>query len=491
MIYPPYQKPPMWNIDPGIVAYNAQRMGLPMPALGLVWGNKDQWNDLSGNNSNGGAAGNVSWLGNHLHFPGAAGDYVDIDSFASAIHGASTSHTWVFKIKPTNSDYIYDQQTPRMVISLGTYGDFYDGTAWRTIYPALTAGKWYTVAVVADAVKLTISGYFNGIFQSSDTYSPRAIATTDQIAIGSKSDGNPPNYNGDMEFFYCFPTVFTPSQVVTLSADPYGLVKQPRRTWGYVAAVGGYTVTANAGSYSITGQVINLLRDSIISSEAGSIALLGLSTNLLKGFVLGAEIGSITLTGLSTNVLKNSVVSIEASSIALTGINTDLLKGSLISVEAGSIILTGQDVTLTYSGGVYILTADSGSITLTGTQIDLLRTGRLPSGTGSIALTGINVDLLQGFLLGTETGNYTLTGTNVDLLRGFLLEAEADSYILTGTTAILLRAAKLGIGSGIYDLVGFNARLNYSEEQWKKIILRGLDVLSGQVINITGQYKEV
>ena len=238
----------------------------------------------------------------------------------------------------------------------------------------------------------------------------------------------------------------TADQIALFHDRPWDLYRPVSRpVWSI--PTGAYTITATEGSYSITGQTVNLLRDSIVSSEAGSIALSGLSTNLLKGFVLGAGAGSITLTGFST----------------------DLLKGSLIGAEAGSIVLTGQDVTLVYSGGAYMLTADSGSIALTGTQVDLLRAGRLPSGAGSIILTGINVDLLRGFLLGAEAGSYTLIGT--------------------ATT--LLRAAKLGIDSGVYDLVGFNVGLNYSEEEWKKIILRGLDVLSGQLVNITGQYKEV
>ena len=35
------QKPPQWSIDPGIVAYNASRLGLPMPTTLFVMWEKD------------------------------------------------------------------------------------------------------------------------------------------------------------------------------------------------------------------------------------------------------------------------------------------------------------------------------------------------------------------------------------------------------------------------------------------------------------------
>ena len=306
----------------------------------------------------------------------------------------------------------------------------------------LSTGQWTNLAVSRSGT--TVKFYKNGQqLGAAQTLTDNFIVTVSTIGAYYSGASSTSSLISEIRISNVSRTADQVSLFYDRPWDLYRPVSRP--VWSI--PTGAYTITAVKGSYSITGQTVNLLRNSIVSSEAGSIALSGLSTNLLKGFVLGAGAGSITLTGFST----------------------DLLKGSLIGAEAGSIVLTGQDVTLVYSGGAYVLAAGSGSIALTGTQVDLLRAGRLPSGAGSIILTG----------------------TNVDLLRGFLLGAEAGSYTLTGTAATLLRAAKLGVDSGTYDLVGFNVGLNYSEEEWKKIILRGLDVLSGQLVNITGQYKEI
>lgn len=88
----------------------------------------------------------------------------------------------------------------------------------------------------------------------------------------------------------------------------------------------GYTLTAAAGSYALSGQAANLLKGRVLVCAAGSYALSGQAAILQKNSVLVAAAGSYTFSGQAAN----------------------LLKGSALVASAGSYTFTGQAATLTY-----------------------------------------------------------------------------------------------------------------------------------------------
>lgn len=249
-----------------------------------------------------------------------------------------------------------------------------------------------------------------------------------------------------------------------LSADP---VWKERRIWVPVSTGGAYTLTAEQGSYTLTGQ----------------------AAGLLAGRVLAAAQGSYTLTGQDVALLKGNTLTADQGSYALTGQDVALLRGLLLSAAQGSYALTGQDATLTYTPlGAFSLTADQGNYTLTGQSASLLwgpvlAAGQgsytlngqdatltytpvgayiLTAGQGSYALTGQDVLLQCGHVLAAAQGSYSLTGQAATLARGLVLAAAQGSYALNGQAAAFRRTYVLSAGYGSYALTGQIVSLTYS-----------------------------
>lgn len=244
-----------------------------------------------------------------------------------------------------------------------------------------------------------------------------------------------------------------------------------RKGWwlafGPAAGGGAYSLTAESGSYALTGQSAGLLASRALAAEQGSYALTGQDVALNRGYVVAAEQGSY----------------------ALTGQDAGLLRGLLLTAAQGSYALSGQDVTLTYTPlGAYSLTADQGSYDLTGQSVSLLW-GRalvaeqgsyalngqdaslvytpagaysLAAGQGAYALTGQDVALLWSKVLAAAQGSYTITGQDATLSRGIVLTAAQGSYTLTGQDAAFARAYALSAGYGSYALTGQIVSLTYS-----------------------------
>lgn len=96
---------------------------------------------------------------------------------------------------------------------------------------------------------------------------------------------------------------------------------------GVTSAQGGannYSITAESGSFSITGQTVDFLKAINTTADSGSFSLTGQD--------------------ITTNIRQNQVVnvSVDAGSFALTGNEIDFGIGE--SFQAGSFALTGQAV---------------------------------------------------------------------------------------------------------------------------------------------------
>ena len=172
-------------------------------------------------------------------------------------------------------------------------------------------------------------------------------------------------------------------------------------TWDLAYSV-GYTVVANNGSYTYTGQTATLLHSSVLTADSGTYAVTGQTASLLQGFLLTADSGTYTTTGQTATVdyAASSGYSITADSGTYTvmGQTATLTQGLLLTAASGTYALTGQTATIEKDT---VLTADSGSYTVTGQP-------------ATVAWVGV--------------GAYTLT-------------ADSGTYILAGQTASLDYAA--------------------------------------------------
>lgn len=215
-----------------------------------------------------------------------------------------------------------------------------------------------------------------------------------------------------------------------------------------------YTLTCDAGSYSLTGVAALLRRGYTLAANVGSYALGGQDAILRRGYSVAADVGSYSQAGQ----------------------DVALRRGYSLVCDVGSYSLTGYDATLTYSAGstAYTLSCDSGSYALTGEDASLVYTPgaanyTLSCDVGSYSLSGGDATTSLGRRLNADTGSYSLSGQTASLLYGRRLVADAGSYALTGLDATLTAvisgsiAYSLSCETGTYALTGIDASLTFVE----------------------------
>jgi len=172
--------------------------------------------------------------------------------------------------------------------------------------------------------------------------------------------------------------------------------------WEFGAGGTDYTLTADSGSYALTGQDAGLIAARTLTADQGSYAVTGQTADLIRTVRLLADQGSY----------------------ALTGQDAALRAARLIGADSGSYSITGQDATLTYAAsGVYTLTADSGTYSISGQDATLtyvpLVNYTLTADAGSYAITGQAADLiytpLNNYVLSAEFGQYSIAGQDAAL----------------------------------------------------------------------------
>lgn len=148
------------------------------------------------------------------------------------------------------------------------------------------------------------------------------------------------------------------------------------------AASGTYTITADQGLYSLTGQAANTLFNKTVIANQGSYSLTGQNAalSLSSSSVLTAETGNYFLVGSS--VLIDFAMNAEQGFYNLTGQSVNFVYGSLnsysIVANSGNYTLSGQAANTLFNK--YIIN-EQGSYTLTGRQVGLVWSGA-PVSTG-------------------------------------------------------------------------------------------------------------
>lgn len=206
--------------------------------------------------------------------------------------------------------------------------------------------------------------------------------------------------------------VWTPAQIRQLARYPFAPFRMGRRR---VVVSTTTTLTADAGSYAVSGSTADLLRSLILSGDAGAYTVSGATASLLRSKLLSADAGTYSVAGQAADLLR---------ALVLTG-------------DAGSYTLTGAAATLAVSGDT-TLTAEAGSYSVSGSPADLLRALQMGADAGAYTTSGQSADLLRALVMAAESGNYPISGAQADLLRSLLMDAEAGTLSITGEAATLI-----------------------------------------------------
>ncbi len=155
----------------------------------------------------------------------------------------------------------------------------------------LTNGTKYHLVFVYTAASHTADLYYNGTAQTQ-----KDIVRTDirngaaPFEVGTDT-GILANQDGVMDAIGIWNVALSASDVTALYNAGAGL---------QYPFPNNYSLTATQGSYTLTGQNINLRRTIIMIASFGSYVLTGQAVILNKGYMMLASFGSYILTGIST-----------------------------------------------------------------------------------------------------------------------------------------------------------------------------------------------
>lgn len=202
-----------------------------------------------------------------------------------------------------------------------------------------------------------------------------------------------------------------------------------------------YTLSAESGSYGITGQAVNLLAARKLSAASGSYTIAGQAANLRAARKLSAASGVYTLTGSDASLRKGFVMAAVAGVYAIVGQAVNLLRSVRLVAAAGAYAITGQAVNLKVNR---ILRAAAGAYAITGQDASLRKGFVMAAAAGVYAIAGQAVNLLRNRRLLAASGAYAITGSPVGLLWNRRLRAESGSYSITGSSVNLVHGTAWG-----------------------------------------------
>lgn len=330
------------------------------------------------------------------------------------------------------------------------------------------------------------SSYLNGqVGPTTNVGTPRFIDGTRTICVGNFNDPSTANlssFQGDIYLCGLIKGTVTKAELDSLYANPWQLFEAPEEFDELIAAVGGYTITADKGTFVLTNNPANTLFGRRISADTRSYALTGNSSNLLFGrrviaestsysvnsFSVGLYRGyktvcdsasfaltgnatqlyrgyraicstaSYSLTGQSVNIRYDRVLSGTQQSFSTTGYDTNLLFGRKLSASTSAFTLSGIAANLVYNQvGAYSMQADLGQFILTGNSLQITAQRRMPATVANYSLSGNTSQLVFGRRISGQVASYNMSGTVANFFRHYKIVSQTSSYVVTGRAVVL------------------------------------------------------
>jgi hypothetical protein len=294
-------------------------------------------------------------------------------------------------------------------------------------------------------------------------------------ATGTTTATGPNTTNAEMVI------ALKPPAALTISADPgsyslTGAAATLLETFILSADPGSYSLTgvdasliltgntalvlsADPGSYSLSGADATLLETFILSADPGSYSLTGFAATLLETKTLSADPGAYSLTGVAATLLENRALSADPGSYSLSGAAATLIKGDIFSVDPGAYNATGSDAFFTKTRAFI---ADPGAYSLVGSNASLVIIGSLSADPGSYSVSGNAAALLRNYPLFAASGSYSLTGQSATLSKAKTVSADSGSYAVSGQAAAFIRAYNLLAAAGAFNVSGVAAEFAFS-----------------------------
>jgi len=320
--------------------------------------------------------------------------------------------------------------------------------------PVLNANQVYALAAVNEGNLREL--FYDGVSVASSSSAITFLNAAYGYAGSSFLSGNQRRigiYCG-----YVWTRRLTVSEIKSLTDNPWQIFR-PQRLFVPVQAGGAaLTLTADSGTYSITGQTADLYYNRAISADAGAYSLDGQAAQTLRDALLSLDAGSYAITGQDASFVYGQAISADAGDYSITGQIADLTRTLVLSADSGAYSIAGQDANLSRS---LYLNAVLGSYNITGENATLVyEQARVINGdAGSYAITGQAADLTRTYVFSADAGSYSISGQNADFALFRALSLDAGSYDILGQDADLLLSRSIDADFGVYNISGQNADL--------------------------------
>lgn len=227
---------------------------------------------------------------------------------------------------------------------------------------------------------------------------------------------------------------------------------------------GGYTLTAQGGSYSLTGASAILRRDKYLIAQGGTYTYTGQQATItyspgVVSYVLTAQGGNYSLAGASVQISRNRNIAASGGTYAISGAQAILAKHRYLFNSGGSYNITGASASLRKSK---VILAQGGTYSLAGAQAILSKIRTLIAQGGSYSVTGASAALRKSRVIAAVGGVYGVAGAAAILKRGRLLTASGGSYTVGGAQASLARNRVLIAQGGAYSFDGNSVVITYT-----------------------------
>jgi hypothetical protein len=232
---------------------------------------------------------------------------------------------------------------------------------------------------------------------SNPTATPGAGTTTIRYRLCETNGGLPSGEGGNVS--------------LTLSLLEGSTVRDTKAAEECPGAFAGFTWTPDTSAVSNW----NNLRLRFVFSKSGAGTPRGGAVSWAEfeapsaSYTLTANSGTFALTGTAASLRVPRTLTATGGSFSLTGATAGLNFGRFIGASAGAFSLTGANVTLTATGA-FGLVADPAVFVLTGANAGLFFGSKIAAAEGTFALTGSDAGLLSGFTLHSEAGAFDMAG---------------------------------------------------------------------------------
>jgi hypothetical protein len=239
MTYPPSQKPPIWSIDPGVIAYNCQKAGIPHPVLAMpMWeGAGNLARDYSGHGNHGTLTGAPEWRKDGLDFNDVVNDRILIDHLVTVGPNKYTLSFWVRPSAINTYNMVVGQPGQNQYLALRStdYLELHDASARDLEFTNLVTwqiGTQYHILITYDTDVGEWHAWVDGVDLKTLTDTGTSVFEFNEIGRGwLDAHGFP----GIIDQVQIYNDCLFPAQIKFTSNNPYFMYQIPEELYGYVA----------------------------------------------------------------------------------------------------------------------------------------------------------------------------------------------------------------------------------------------------------------